>query len=428
MSTRVLQLLLLALAFCLSLDAFTLQEALKNALISYPGLKAEYQDVTIAAARVDFARSYYRPTILSRGDAGDLRIYDSFTDTKTKLYPKIVEANITQPLYRGGRTVSGIRRAKHVFLSEKYFYCDERDALLVDTATRYIDALREQEVLKANQNNQEYLARELKAVQDRFDVGDVTETDLYQSKARLAGADARVTESLGRKSVALAELEKLTGQRGDDLTFPEYLSQLPTSQEDLTLLVLQQNRQLKAQEEIYLAAAQAFLEVRGELYPELHFEGRIIHTKDLLIRGEFSNEISSFLHLTIPLYQAGRVYARLREAAAVVRKEKWLYEELYLDLRKRSVQAWEAWITSKSQMESFEFQIKANKVALAGVKLEESAGLRTVLDILNAELEVLNATVEYINARRNKFVSELAIFQLLSAVYSQFFPCYSETN
>lgn len=405
----------------LPLQGMTLEEALKLSLQNYPGLKAEYEDLEIGAARIDFARSGYRPTVSMTGQLGKLRYYDSLTDTTRKLYPKFVGGAVIQPIFRGGRTVSAVSRTKHAYAAEVYNYGEEVDLLILQVAVAYIDVLREYEILKTNENNQSYLAREHKAVDDRFSVGDVTQTDISQSKARLVGADARVAESLGRVDGVRAVLEKFVGQPVDGVIDPNLPLEIPSSLEAFIKKVLQSNRLLKAQEEIYRAAVQAYYEVKGELYPEVNLEGRLQQTKDFVVSGEFVNEASAFLTINVPLYQAGRVQARMRETAALMRKEWELYRTLCLELRQRSIQAWEAREVELAQIDLFKAQVDANEVALEGVKKEESAGLRTVLDVLNAELELLNARVSFIDSRRNLFVAELEILHLLSRLYETFF-------
>lgn len=414
----------LALAIALPFQALyplTLEEAIASFMKSYPGIFADYESVVAAIERIDAARSGYRPNIYALGQLGAARLNSSILDETFRRFPRSATFNVTQPLYRGGRTVAALRRSKQDYLAESYLYEEAVGLLLQETATVYFDVIKEEEILKANESTVRFLSRELKAVQDRFDVGDVTLTDLSQSQSRLSGAEARVTEAKGRLEIAKAVLERLIGIPVDHLERPTFDPEMPTSQEELELRVHYMNKELKARSNSYNAALAFVKEIRGEMLPELNLDGYVQHNRDQTIAGEYANEVVAELNLTLPIYTQGLPDARMREAEALARQEYFQMEEFERLLKERSVRAYQALITFDSQITSFESQVKTNEVALDGVKQEESAGLRTVLDVLNAEAEVLNARVNLIEAVRNKFAAQLEILQLQSALYERFF-------
>lgn len=403
-----------------SLSALTLNQALERFVVTYPGLQANYQTVLAASNRIDVARSGYKPTIYSYGSIG-IAHYTRSSDRSANRIPKMMGIAASQPLYRGGRTVAAIKGTQYAYLSQELSYEEELDSLLLETATLYIDVLREQEILKATLNNRDYIQRELKVVEDRFKVGDVTRTDLAQAKSRLAGAEAQVIESRGNLRSIKAELERLIDLEVNVLEFPKPSLDIPCNESLFIHEALRKNKELSAQMARYASAQQAYLQIKGELYPELDLDGYIQHNRDQSIRHEYANEIVAEFNLTIPLYQAGRVQARMREAAALSQREGLIYQELEKFLRQKCVQAWENYETAKCQINAFQVQLETAEIALKGVQDEESAGLRTVLDVLNAEFEVLNAKVNVIDAHRNQFVAELEILHHLSSLYERFF-------
>lgn len=409
------------LSLSLELHCLTLEEALSKFTASYPGIFADYESVIAAIERIDQARSGARPNVYALGQLGTAQLNSSILDRTFHRYPRSATFNVTQPVYRGGRTVAAVRRTTQDYIKEMYGYEEAVGRLLLETATVYMDVLKEEEILKANESTLTFLTRELKAVEDRFNVGDVTQTDLYQSKSRVAGAEARVTESKGRVAVERAVLERLTGVGDEPLVYPSFEPEMPSSEPDLILRVRNMNKEYKAFSSSY-NAAQAFVkEIRGEMLPELTLDGYAQHNRDQTIAGEYANEVVAEFNLTLPIYTAGLPEARMREAEAQARREYFLLEELERSLRERSVRAWQALVTFESQITSFESQVEATRVALEGVKQEESAGLRTILDVLNAEAEALNARVNLIEATRNKFIAELEILQLQSLLYNRYF-------
>ncbi|WP_059360391.1 TolC family outer membrane protein [Parachlamydia acanthamoebae] len=416
---KLLKILPFLLLIKTSVFALTLTEALEHFVATYPGIQAQYQNVRAAENRIDVARSGYRPTVYSYGEIGVAR-YTRSSDRSVFRTPKAIGISASQPLYRGGRTIAAIKGSKYAYLAQELSYEEEMEQQLLETATLYIDVLREQEILKANLNNEEYLKKELQVVTDRFKLGDVTRTDLAQAKSRFAGAQAQVIQSRGNLTSIKAELERLISQKVSTLEFPEFTPNLPKNVEAFCEKALAQNKELAAQLARYHAAIQVYREIKGEQYPELDLDSWIQHNRDQAIPHEYTNEIVAELSFTIPLYQAGRVKARMREAAALAQKEWLIYLEIEKFIRQYCVQAWENLETSKFQITAYKTQLETAEVALKGVQEEESAGMRTILDILNAEFEVLYAKVNLIDARRDQFVAELEILHLLSNLFTQF--------
>jgi len=403
-----------------SLNALSLEQALESFIATYPGLHADYQTVLAASNRIDVARSGYKPTVYSYGAIGVAR-YTRKTDRSVSRIPKTIGIAASQPLYKGGRTVAAIKGTQYAYLSQELSYQEELDRLLLETATLYIDVLREQEILKATLTNKECIQSELNVINDRFKVGDVTRTDLAQAKSRLAGAEAQVIESRGNLRSIKAELERLINQEATQLEFPKRTINMPGSEAIFICEALRKNKELAAQMARYGSAQQAYFQIKGELYPELDLDGYIQHNRDQSFRHEYANEIVAEFNLTVPLYQAGRVHAKMREAAALSQREGLIYQELEKFLRQKCIQAWENYETAKCQINAYQVQFETAEIALKGVQDEESAGLRTILDVLNAEFEVLNAKVNLIDAHRDQFVAELEILHQLSSLYEHFF-------
>lgn len=390
------------------LSALTLSEAVTLALDTYPGLQANYQDVAAACARIDLAYSGYKPEIFI-----DAQPQVVIRHHSSRSYPASASLNFVQPLYRGGRTQAAVRGATYEYHSQDYLYEEDVQRLILAIATLYVEILKEQAMLKANQNNLSYLERALNTYQERFNFGDLTQTDLHQSKSRLIGAKARIAESENKLSSLRASLEHFVGTNVDCVEMCPSFTGLPENIDELLNQTFAQNKEFLAQQYLYYAAWQKYREIRGEKYPELYFNSYAQSSKDDFSGGGNSNEFAAELNLVIPLYQAGRVCAKLREAAALAKKQHLLYQEIERELRKSCIQAWNDRATAKSQIEFYEAQIKATKVALDGVTKEESTGLRTVVDVLDAELEVLLAEVNLIDSQRNKFIAELEMLHLL---------------
>lgn len=409
---------IITFAFCLNslgLSAISLNEAVDRALQNYPGIHADYQNVRAASARIDLARSGYKPEIYMEVSAQAFQKKGNAAGLY-RLDPQGLGVFVNQPLYRGGRTMAAIRGAKYDYCAQERLYEEEVQLLILETATLYVEILKEQAVLRANQNNHAYLTQVLRSVQERFDHGDATQTDLQQSKSRLIGAEAQLLESENRVCSLKVSLERYIGAPVDNLErFPDF-DDLPASLDDLICQTYEKNNEYLAQHYLYCTSWQNFREIRGEFNPEVSLNSYALGSLGKAAHGELAYELAAELNIQIPLYQAGRVSSRLKEAAALASREYLLYQELGKVLKERCTQAWNERETARCQIRSFESQLETTKIALDAVSLEEGAGMRTVIDVLDAKLEVLQAEVDLIDSYRNKFVAELEFLHLISGL------------
>ena len=153
--------------------------------------------------------------------------------------------------------------------------------------------------------------------------------------------------------------------------------------------------------------------VFGELLPTVSLVGSLAADDEINTEGLSSTSATISAQVVIPLYQAGDVASRVRESKQLTAQR---HQELD-NARRLAIQdattAWEALQTAKAQIESFTSEVEANKVAFEGVRQEQQVGLRTVLDVLDAQQEVLNSQVSLVVARRDTIV---AAYQTLAAV------------
>jgi outer membrane protein len=154
-------------------------------------------------------------------------------------------------------------------------------------------------------------------------------------------------------------------------------------------------------------------EVRGELLPSLELSATLSRDMESTGNKSRADEKSIMMTLTMPLYQSGAVHSRLREAKQAVGRGRFLTDQARLDAVEEATHAWEALGTAQARIISFSSQVKANEIALDGVRREAEVGARTVLDILNAEQELVDTEVKRVQAQRDEVV---ALFELKAAM------------
>ncbi len=315
-------------------------------------------------------------------------------------------------VFDGFRNVNALRQAAaRVKAGGARLASVEQDVLL-RTATAYFDVLRDTAVYEANLNNVEVLVRQQDEAQLRFDVGEVTRTDVAQAEARLAGARAQLTSSQAQLAVSRALLSELTGRTpgtlGDDPT-------LPTAPE-----TLDQARSLARgyAPQILAAKANERASRKGIAIAKSVFAPNIALTSTYQYAEEPSNfvlddeQFSYGVRASIPIFQGGRNLSRVREARALNDADRRRIEEAERRVDASIASAWEQLQAANANIASAEAQLAANDLALNGVRREAQLGARTTLDVLNAEQEFLNAEVSLAGARRD---ARVALFQLLAS-------------
>ena len=394
----------------------TLNQALAAAYANSPVLRAERAGLRATDEQVPQALSNWRPTIDVTGDIersdtfGSNRSFGSKDQVRT---PRGVALNITQPVFRGLRTLAATRQAENTVKAARARLLATEQDVLLDAATAYMDVVRDQAVLDLDIGNENVLRRQLEAARDRFEVGEVTRTDVSQAEARLAGATAERIRAEGDLVASRAVYRNVVGEAPRKLTAPAPLGGLPRDREAALDLARDDHPDVVSAVFDERAALDRVKGVGGELLPTVSLNAKVRRDFETIATKSQFEEQSIGATLTMPLYQSGAVYSRLREAKQTVGQERLEVTQARRDVVQGVTQAWQALQTARARIVSFTAQVRANGIALEGVKREAEVGARTVLDILDAEQELLGANVDLVGAQRDKVV---AAFELKAAV------------
>lgn len=395
-------------------SAVTLVEALAEAYESNPDLASAREQLKGTNEEVPQALSNWRPSVSLSGSAGK-QIYknNNSNDSYNNSTPTSGSVTVSQPVYRGGRTVAQTEQAEFQVEAQRARLNSSEQTVLLNGVLAFMNVWRDESVLQLNINNEQVLQRQLEASQDRFQVGEITRTDVAQSESRLAGATAERVQAEGVLESSKATYLEVIGSEPDVLSAPLPLEGLPGSQEEAIGQAATNNPEVLAAQFDERASQSNIRLVQGELYPTVSLDGSFDRDLNQTFSGTQANQGSVIASVSIPVYQQGSVYSRVRQA-------KYNNNQLRLDktsvdrrIEQETVTAWEALLTAKAQIRSFESQVTAAAIALDGVTQENQVGSRTVLDVLNAEQELLDAKVALVRAQRDEIV---AGFQLLSAV------------
>ena len=395
--------------------ALTLEEALSAAYEENPTLRAARAQLRGVNEQVPQELSNWRPTVTFNGSAGQQYIDSNSipNDEDNVTTPLDAEIVVQQPLYRGGRTAAGTRRAENDVRAERQRLKAIEQDVLFDAVTAYMDVWRDEAVLRLNINNDQVLSRQLEASRDRFSVGEITRTDVAQSEARLAQATADRIQAEGNLAASRAVFREIIGLEPVSLQRPASLGSIPGNQRDVVGQARVQNPDVQAAE---FAERSARDEVRvriGELLPTVNLQGSVSRNENSTTSESRTEQAQILAQITVPLYQSGFVYSRVREAKQVVGQRRLEIDEARRRAEQEGVSAWERLTTARAQIESFQSQVRSNEIALEGVRQENAVGARTILDILDAEQELLDSQVELVRSERDEVV---ASYEVLNAV------------
>jgi len=396
-------------------SAETLEDVLVSAYTTNPTLLARRAQLRATDEAVPQALSNWRPKVTLSGELSRGR-YESNTSSQAREQGRTSETGtltITQPLYRGGRTVAETRQAEANVLANRADLAVSEQTVLLSAATAYLDVVRDEAVLNLNVNNEQVLRRQLEAAQERFRVGEITRTDVSQAEARLAGAIADRAAADGALQNSRAKFITVIGRPAEALQATQQAVAVPVSFDEIKSVTLAKNPSVVYSDWIAEAAKHGIDLKFGELMPELSLVGEAGKGHNTSQLGNETETLEATLKLTVPIYEAGDVYSQVRETKHTYGRRKIEADKARRDALESATKAWEDLTATRSKIKSLEAQLRASELALAGVEEEAKVGSRTVLDVLNAEQELFTARVNLVRAQRDETV---AAYTLKSAL------------
>lgn len=395
--------------------AETINKALGSAYDYNPTLRAERARLRATDEGVAQARSGYRPDVRLGAEVGsqDTRTRPRST-SDGRVSPYGYSVTLTQPLFRGFRTVNGIRQAKSAVLAGRASLRSVEQTVLLDAVSSFMNVVREVAVLRLRQNNLSVLTRQLKATQDRFSVGEVTTTDVAQARARRSAAVSAVNLARANFKTAQAEYQRIIGHPPGRLGRPGSIRKyLPKTQSSAIGYGLEDHPAIESALYLEKAARHNVRLVEGERLPEVNLEAQYSQNFDGSPFVDERSVGSITARATVPLYQGGAVYSRIREAKQIVLQRRAELTQARVQVRSSVISAYGQLEAARAQIEANQVAVRANRTALSGVREEEKVGQRTVLDVLDAEQDYLDSQVNLVTSQRDVVIAE---YNLLTAM------------
>lgn len=391
--------------------AETIASALSAAYLSNPTLQAERARQRATDEQVPQALSGWRPTVIANGDVGaEWRLTEPGRTGTTN--PAGFSINLSQPIFRGFRTVNQTRLAEANIAAGKQNLLAVEQQVLLDATTAFMNVLRDREIVRLRQRNVVALQEQLRASEARFSVGEITRTDVEQSKARLAQAEAELAVARANLAQSVGFFVQVIGRPPGALRYPAVSSRVPKSLEEALALAERLNPQILAAAFNAEAARHNVEFVKGDLLPRASLEAGYQFRHEPSPAIERSEQAIVQGAVEVPLYQAGRVASQVREAKQIASQRRIEIIEAGRAVREAVVRTWNVYVAAGQTIESFKAQVAANELALEGVRQEALVGTRTTLDVLDADRELVESQVALVTAQRDQIV---AAYQLIAA-------------
>ncbi len=412
--TRFAKILLLAGVAASPASAETLREALVKAYQSNPTITAQRAAQRATDESVPIARASGIPAVNASGSVTDnfLQANNNFVNPERTALGSL---NLSVPIYQGGAVKNSVRAAETRVDAGRATLRGTEATTFTNVVAAYMNVIRDEAITSLNQQNVHVLEVNLNASRDRFQVGDLTRTDVAQSEARLALARAQLQQAEAQLISSRESYIQVVGTPPIALEQPPVLPNLPTSPATAVSVALDHNPNLIAARRQADATRYDINVARANRLPKLSVvagPNYFNYLNSLPVVGIQPNSglaASAGLQLSVPLFQGGRPAAQVRQAEALRGQslENVTGTERAVISQTRS--AYAIWQSSQQVIASSETAVNANKLSLEGVRAENSVGTRTILDILNAEQELLNSQVTLVSARRDAYVAGFAL-------------------
>ena len=392
-------------------NAGNIFEAMSSAYTNNPTLQAKRAYVRAVDENVAIAKSGFRPTLALQGSYSDSHVHNELTEVNDG-YSESASAVAKQSVFSGFSTYNSVKAANSAVKAEQNNLYSVEQQILLEASTAYLNVLRDESIVNLQKNNEKLLKKRLDETKERFNVGEVTRTDVSQAQARYSQAISDRIAAEGNLAASKALYVQVVGGNPDNLSEPTDLSEMfPISIEDAINYAQNNNYGLKAAKEALQAQIHSVAANKGALLPQINFEASATRgqTQAPLTKDPETNSFVWGVNMTVPLYNSGESRAKIRQS----KYQKWQAQEQVLEAERAMASSvssnWEYMISNKARIESVKDQIKAYQIALDGVQQEEALGNRTVLDVLDAYQSLLNSNVEEVRARRDYYVSGMQL-------------------
>ncbi len=392
--------------------ADTLTDAMRLAYATNPTLILNRAALRATDESVALARSGRRPQIALQA-SGTATNDAGFSGTATETYSAALNASLN--LYDGGRSKDAVEAAKTAVLAARAGLQNIEQSVMLSAAQAFLTVRRDQQIVALARNNVDVLKQQLQAAEDRLAVGAATRTDVAQTKARLASAQAVLAANRGGLAISAESYIAVVGTAPVNLAYPPRLPDMPGTLAAAEEIALRTHPLMVAAHLNEKVAAIDMRRARNARLPSLSANINLAYRETYLGGVNLSSGDSSTASLTLsqPIYTGGALSASIRQAGAQLERRMAETGNTRAQVRQQVAAAWYQRQIAMASISATRLQIEASQYAFEGITEEANLGARTILDTLNAKQEVLTAQNSLIKAMHDE---RIAAYSLLAAM------------
>ncbi len=401
--------LMSATALCsTAASAETIFGALAKAYQFNSTLNSARAGVRVTDENVPIAKSGQRPVI-----AGSSSI--NYSDSSgSRLTTGSFGVEIQQNLFDGFQTRNNVRAAEAQVRASNESLRNQEQNTLFDAATAYMDVIRDRQVAVLTERNLQFLTEQSRAARSRFEVGEGTRTDVAQADASRSSAVALVAAARAQVQSSAAIYRQIIGEAPSKLQGAAPIAKLlPRSVDSAIALGEAEHPAIIATQQLVDAAAFSVKSAEGQLLPQLSASAGVSRNYRNTLPGVQGDGTSSSASigatLTVPIYQAGRASAQVRQSKESLGQARIEVDVSRDRVRAAVVSAWSQYVAARESVSANRELVSAAQLALNGVSEERNVGQRTTLDVLNAQADVISAQISVANSERDVVVASYAI-------------------
>jgi outer membrane protein len=382
--------------------AMTLEEALPEAIINSPKIQSARAKLNITRENLRQIFSNYLPTVLIDMSRGRERDDAKTTETGSReaeiTNAKTAKISMSVNLYRGGKTEIETEEANNKIRADEASLKGQIQSFILEAATAYSVHYKNIKTRELNINNKAVLKVHLEAAKARSKYGEISDTNVFQAKARFADAVAKEIKSKGDFLISKVNFESIFATDAMGLLPASPLKIEFTKLDELLNLVTSNNFKLINLRELLKAARNNARNLKRDLLPVVDFDAD--YTRGWQVSNQYSDSRSAkfVVSLSMPLYRGGSTYSKIRQASISAAKLVSDYDQALLDVKKELMQAWFNYKSFQSQIIALKEAALSSKIVLARIKKEVDVGSRAFIEVLDAEQELLESNASILRA------------------------------
>lgn len=399
----------------------TLADAVDSAIGNNPVLMAQRQTRAVASETLEQAKAAMRPSLGFNGSYGtQQQEFGRTFNTPAGTFPldgvtdrASIGLEARQSIYSGGALTAGRQQAQAGVQGAEAQLRGAEQELVLQVVTSFVDVRRGEQEVQIRETNVSSLKQQVQAAKDRFEVGEVTRTDVAQAEAREAGAEADLAASKAQLASARATYERVVGRPPVQLAEPPAAPPLPGTLEEAAGVARADNPQLVAARAQQEAAERGIDIAKGALRPKVGIVGSAGVQETYQDQTFRDSNVGLTAEVTIPLFQGGLLNSKTRASRLEADRARYQRMAIEREVTAQTTSAWHTVLSAREAIAASRSRVTAAQTALEGAKQELAVGTRITLDVLDQERELLEAQLGLVDAERASYI---AIHQLLAAM------------